>query len=97
MEVANKGITVNCVAPGVAESGWLAPPVPGDHWDGAADTSVARLGSPLRVAQLVVFLAQPASGHINGQVYGIEGGPGATFSRLTAQGRRNGVHGDELL
>lgn len=72
MEVAGRGVTVNCITPGPDPGGWHAEGGVGD--DRRGDGEPRPQGTPLEVARLVVFLAQPRSGHINGQVYSIEDG-----------------------
>ena len=74
LECANKGITVNCVAPGFIESAMVAA-VPKDLLDRViAQIPVGRLGEPDEVARVVEFLADPESSYITGQAYSVNGG-----------------------
>ncbi len=74
LECANKGITVNCVAPGFIETEMTAA-VPAEIMDRIVEgIPVRRLGQPAEVARVVTFLAEPESSYITGQVYSINGG-----------------------
>jgi NAD(P)-dependent dehydrogenase (short-subunit alcohol dehydrogenase family) len=74
LESANKGITVNCVAPGFIETDMTAA-VPAEIMDRVVEgIPVRRLGRPEEVARVVLFLAEPESSYITGQVYSINGG-----------------------
>ena len=74
LECANKGITVNCVAPGFIATEMVAA-VPEHALERIlAQIPVRRLGEPHEVARVVEFLAEPASSYITGQVYSINGG-----------------------
>jgi acetoacetyl-CoA reductase len=74
LESANKGITVNCVAPGFIETDMTAA-VPAEIMDRVVEgIPVRRLGRPDEVARVVLFLAEPESSYITGQVYSINGG-----------------------
>ncbi len=74
LELANKGITVNCVAPGFIETE-MTDAVPAEIMDRIVQTiPMRRLGQPDEVARVVVFLAEPASSYITGQIYSINGG-----------------------
>lgn len=74
LECANKGITVNCVAPGFIETEMTAA-VPVEIMDRIVEgIPVRRLGQPAEVARVVLFLAEPESSYITGQVYSINGG-----------------------
>lgn len=73
-EVARKGITVNCVAPGYINT---------DMMKGVPDrvieqvrsiTPLARLGEPEEIAWAVRFLADPRASYITGQVVAVNGG-----------------------
>lgn len=70
-EVARKNVTVNAVAPGFIKT---------DMVEGLDETALKktipanRFGKPEEVAELVGFLASPASGYITGNVISINGG-----------------------
>jgi NAD(P)-dependent dehydrogenase (short-subunit alcohol dehydrogenase family) len=74
LEIANKGITVNCVAPGFIETD-MTGAVPAEIMQRVVESiPMRRLGRPDEVARVVVFLAEPASSYITGQIYSINGG-----------------------
>jgi acetoacetyl-CoA reductase len=74
LEGANKGITVNCVAPGFIDTDMVAG-VPEEILARIVEQIPAgRLGRPEEVARVVAFLADPDSSYITGQVYSINGG-----------------------
>ena len=74
LEGANKGITVNSVAPGFIETEMVAA-VPADILGRIVEQiPLRRLGRPDEVARVVSFLADPASEYITGQVFSINGG-----------------------
>lgn len=69
IEVADRGITVNAVAPG-----WIATPSVSDHERAMGDvTPVGRSGTPDEVAAAIVGLALPASSYTTGQVIVVDG------------------------
>ena len=70
-EVARKNVTVNAVAPGFIKTDMV------EGLDEAAlkkTIPANRFGKPEEVAELVGFLASPASGYITGNVISINGG-----------------------
>ena len=74
MELVERGITVNVVAPAATDTPMLRDPA-------RAGTQpklppIGRLIAPGEVAALVAFLCSDAAGYINGQVIGINGGMG---------------------
>jgi acetoacetyl-CoA reductase len=74
LESANKGITVNCVAPGFIATDMVAA-LPKELLDGVvAQIPAGRLGEPDEVARVVEFLVEPESSYITGQVYSVNGG-----------------------
>jgi NAD(P)-dependent dehydrogenase (short-subunit alcohol dehydrogenase family) len=74
LELANKGVTVNCVAPGFIETE-MTGAVPEEIMQRVVEQiPMRRLGRPDEVARVVVFLAEPASNYITGQIYSINGG-----------------------
>ena len=71
VELASRGITVNCVAPGLIETDMLhdAPVT-----EILRQIPLARLGRPQEVAALVAFLFSDAAAYITRQVIAINGG-----------------------
>jgi len=73
-ECANKGITVNSVAPGFIRTE-MVEAVPEEALNRVIrGIPCGRLGEPDEVARVVEFLADPASSYITGDVYSINGG-----------------------
>ncbi|MDP6174217.1 MAG: coniferyl-alcohol dehydrogenase [Rhodospirillales bacterium] len=78
----DRGIRINCVSPGPIETPLLhaSQAVSGER--GKQITGKApRIGEPLEVASVVLFLLTGASGFINGADIGVDGGLAATFNR----------------
>jgi 3-oxoacyl-[acyl-carrier protein] reductase len=73
-EVATRGITVNCVAPGMIASPMTDALTPEQKQRIAAAIPMGRLGSPEDVAASVVFLASDQAGYITGQTIHVNGG-----------------------
>jgi NAD(P)-dependent dehydrogenase (short-subunit alcohol dehydrogenase family) len=74
LESANKGITVNAVAPGFIGTEMVTA-IPAEALDRViARIPIGRLGKPDEVARVVEFLAHPDSGYITGDAYSINGG-----------------------
>jgi len=78
IEVGNRGVTVNAVAPGVIETPQSLDPVNSLGVEGVALAGrvnpVGRVGKPEDVAALYRFLASEEAGFINGQLITIDGG-----------------------
>jgi acetoacetyl-CoA reductase len=74
LETAKKGVTVNSVAPGFVETEMVSKLPEKGLEKIVAQIPVGRLGTPDEVARVVEFLADPESGFITGEVYGINGG-----------------------
>ncbi len=73
-EVANRGITVNAVAPGYIATD-INVGLPAELKARVLDAIPAgRFGTPEDVAEVVVFLASDASRYITGQVLNVDGG-----------------------
>ncbi len=73
-EVASRGITVNCVAPG-----FIATPMTDALTEAQQDAltqriPAGRMGTPEDIAAGVLYLASPAAGYVTGAVLHINGG-----------------------
>ena len=94
MELGERGIRVNTVAPGLVETNatsgfWMVPGVVEEFVD---NTTLGRFAQPLDIANLVAFLVGSESTFVSGSFYSVDGGattkrypdlPGA-FGRLAA-------------
>lgn len=70
-ELGPRGVTVNCVAPGPVQTGWMT--------EGLVESvlpslPLGRVGTPEDIAATVAFLAGPEAGWITGQVIRVCGG-----------------------
>ena len=73
-EVAKKGITANCVAPGFILTD-MTSGLPEPVKEAAlAFIPAKKMGTPEDVARAVAFLASDDSGYINGQILQVDGG-----------------------
>lgn len=71
MELAPKGVRVNCVAPGPIEGSMI----PREKWDAIANVvPLGRLGRPEDVASAIRFLATGTSAFITGHTLNVNGG-----------------------
>jgi 3-oxoacyl-[acyl-carrier protein] reductase len=71
IEVGPLGITVNAVAPGPVQTGWITPELEGEllPW-----IPLGRVGQPEDIADVVVFLASEQARWLTGQVLKVSGG-----------------------
>ena len=75
LETANKGITVNCVAPGYIDTE-MVQAVPKEILDKIIKDKIplGRLGKPEEIAETVLYLAKDESGFITGTTLNVNGG-----------------------
>ena len=73
-ELASRGSTVNCVAPGFIETDMTAVLPESVRTALLGQIPLARLGTAEEVAAAVAFLASPESAYITGQVLCVDGG-----------------------
>jgi NAD(P)-dependent dehydrogenase (short-subunit alcohol dehydrogenase family) len=74
LEMARRGITVNCVAPGFIATEMVTA-VPADALANVvSQIPVGRLGEPEEIARVVEFLVDPDAGYITGTVVSVNGG-----------------------
>jgi acetoacetyl-CoA reductase len=74
LELAQKGITINCVAPGFIETQMVSA-IPAPVLQKIVDKiPQRRLGKPSEVARVVSFLLEDESSYITGAAYAVNGG-----------------------
>ena len=74
IEVAQRGITVNCVAPGLIETAMTEELSAAQRERVAAAIPLGRFGNPEEVAAAVVYLASAEAAYVTGQTLHINGG-----------------------
>lgn len=73
-EIASRGITVNCVAPGFIETD-MTKVLPEEHKAKLVEkVPASRLGQPEEIAAAVAFLASNGAGYITGETLHVNGG-----------------------
>lgn len=73
-ELASRGITVNCVAPGFIETE-MTQELSSDIVEGMmTNIPLGRLGQPEEIAGVVTFLASEAASYMTGQTLHVDGG-----------------------
>jgi len=74
-EAAPEGININCVSPGVANTGFAKNAPPGMIENFPKTLPIKRLTTPQDIANAVTFLVSDAASDIVGQVLAVSGGP----------------------
>ncbi len=73
-EVASRGITVNCIAPGFIETN-MTDFLQGEKREKVLEhIPMKRMGTPQEVGACALFLASPQASYITGQVLTVDGG-----------------------
>ena len=87
-DLSPHGIRVNCIAPGVIDTGLGAP---GTGWtraelerDGQRDVALGRFGQPEDIADVIVFLLSDASRFMTGELIAVDGGASLGHRRKKA-------------
>lgn len=88
VEVADRGITVNCICPGMTDSVMLHQSA-AERGVGIADYTAmipaGRFASPEDQAYTVAWLASPQAAHVTGQIISVDGGQ-SLYHPLTLKG-----------
>jgi 3-oxoacyl-[acyl-carrier protein] reductase len=87
-DLSPHGIRVNCIAPGVIDTGLGAP---GTGWTreeleryGQRDVALGRFGQPEDIADVIVFLLSEASRFMTGELIAVDGGASLGHRRKKA-------------
>lgn len=72
-ELASNGIRVNAVAPGLINTGLLQSIGETKIQENLKNIKMGRLGEPVDVANVLVFLASDLSSYVTGEVIGVDG------------------------
>lgn len=70
-ELGKYGLTINAVAPGPVQTGYITP---AEEASIAAGTPLGRVGQPEDIADVIVFLASPQARWLTGQLLYVGGG-----------------------
>lgn len=73
-ELACSKIRVNCIAPGFIDTGLTSGYDEGQKTDLLKSIALGRIGMPIDVARVVLFLCSPLAEYMTGQVLGVDGG-----------------------
>jgi 3-oxoacyl-[acyl-carrier protein] reductase len=73
-EVASRGITVNCVAPGFIETAMTDKLTDAQRTGILAAVPAGRMGTPSEIAAAVLYLASPEAAYVTGATLHVNGG-----------------------
>ena len=73
-EVANRGITVNCIAPGFIETAMTEKLTEDQKVGILGQIPAGRMGTPEEIAAAALFLASPEAAYVTGTVIHVNGG-----------------------
>ena len=73
-EVAGRGITVNCVAPGLIETAMTGKLTPEQRQRLLDAIPAGRIGAPAEVAAAILYLASAEAAYVTGQTLHVNGG-----------------------
>jgi NAD(P)-dependent dehydrogenase (short-subunit alcohol dehydrogenase family) len=74
LEVASRGITVNCVAPGFIATAMTEALTDAQKARILEDIPAGRMGSPADIAAAVRYLSSPEAGYVTGATLHVNGG-----------------------
>jgi len=82
-QLANTGVRVNAICPGLIETGMTKPIYDGARAAGKEDrigqlNPLKRGGQPREIAAMAAFLASDDASYVNGQAYAVDGGLSAS-------------------
>lgn len=92
-ELAQYGVTVNCVEPGSTWSATFAKnfPTPEILAEVAAGIPLGRLIQPADIAQACLFFALPENSVVTGQVISVDGGASTGYRTMAGSGEHGGA------
>jgi 3-oxoacyl-[acyl-carrier protein] reductase len=73
-EVASRGVTVNCIAPGFIATAMTEVLTAEQQGRIAAQIPAGRMGTPEEIAAAVVYLASAEAAYVTGQTLHVNGG-----------------------
>ena len=74
LRLGQRGLTINAIAPGPFESEMMKHMLSQYGEKINAENPLGRIGNPVDMGGLAVYLASPAASYVNGQVFALDGG-----------------------
>ena len=74
LEVASRGITANCIAPGFIKTAMTADILEKNQDEIIKNIPIKRIGLPEDISSLTKFLASDKANYITGQTFHVNGG-----------------------